>query len=283
MRETVLVELPQDELFAHIGRFTLGFLEIVDNESLKVCGSGTLVQLGGIAGIITCAHVVERILQNKNKEVGLLCFPVRRQQPQSFKIPLQLLETLPFGAPKWTQEGPDIAFVKLPSQAVAHLRNFANVLSLEAQLDRRADPAPAGTVQGDLVAGVIDEWTSPPILLKQTTRIMHTCLLNTGHAEALPDAGVAFDRFEFTPAPTDEDAPPFSYGGSSGGGLWRIWISAANDQPSRLMERRLVGVAYFQTDLVGGARKVICHGLASIYDILIPAIHDRWKESRNGS
>ena len=66
---------------------------------------------------------------------------------------------------------------------------------------------------------------------------------------------------------------PKSYEGMSGGGIWAVCFGRDEAGRPTVVDRRLVGVAYYQT---GGVkpedRHIIAHGPWALYERLFPAI-----------
>jgi hypothetical protein len=58
-------------MMARAGHFTVGFVALGKDRALSR-GSGTLVRFGNVAGIMTCAHVLDEVLTES--EIGILCF-----------------------------------------------------------------------------------------------------------------------------------------------------------------------------------------------------------------
>jgi len=88
----------------------------------------------------------------------------------------------------------------------------------------------------------------------------------------LPDVN-DFDRWAFQPEPFDDGASVLSFGGVSGGGLWRVWLRRAGNNETTLVQRRFLGVAYYQIAPTDDApRKIVAHGSKSIFDHLVPEI-----------
>jgi hypothetical protein len=84
-------------------------------------------------------------------------------------------------------------------------------------------------------------------------------------------AHAGYDRFrlEVHPMPSY----PRSYAGLSGGGVWILGLKCDDDGSVTVLERRLVGIAYYQTGAEQAAqRHILLHGLGSIYDRLLPEI-----------
>jgi len=65
---------------------------------------------------------------------------------------------------------------------------------------------------------------------------------------------------------------PKSFGGTSGGGLWRMYLNVADDGSYEHIETRLCGVASFQRD----ASHLVSQGIERIEQMLLPAIRQRW-------
>jgi hypothetical protein len=61
---------------------------------------------------------------------------------------------------------------------------------------------------------------------------------------------------------------PKSFGGTSGGRLWRMYLADEADGSYRALDTRLVGTATFQLD----ATHIICQAFERIEQCLVPAI-----------
>jgi hypothetical protein len=134
------------------------------------------------------------------------------------------------------------------------------------------EPDPKSRV--DVVSGVIDLWTEEA---KQAGRVQTTQfegLLNVGRVIG-KSAANGFDLLRFEPVPEAGFELPAAYHGTSGGGLWRLYTKCEDDGSRSLVQRRLVGVAFWETP---EERHVICHGQGSIYVRLIEAIRSKWPE-----
>ena len=67
----------------NLGHFTIGFVKPVGNRGEPI-GSGTRISFGTFEGVLTAAHVLDEI--KKVGEVGILEFPVRRDQMQRLRV-----------------------------------------------------------------------------------------------------------------------------------------------------------------------------------------------------
>jgi hypothetical protein len=89
-----------------------------------------------------------------------------------------------------------------------------------------------------------------------------------GRSEA---AHGGYDRFRLEVHPMP--AYPRSYEGLSGGGVWILGLKSDDAGAVTVLERRLVGIAYYQTGADDPAqRHILFHGPSSIYDRLLPDI-----------
>jgi hypothetical protein len=61
---------------------------------------------------------------------------------------------------------------------------------------------------------------------------------------------------------------PDSFGGTSGGGLWRMYLKTLSDGSYEEVQMTLCGVASFQRD----ATHIVCQGYERIDQFLVPAI-----------
>jgi hypothetical protein len=64
------------------------------------------------AGPVTLVKLLEEVL--KQREIGILCFPVRGKQVQSKTTSRHVItKFVQIGSPPWTEFGPDLAYVCL--------------------------------------------------------------------------------------------------------------------------------------------------------------------------
>jgi hypothetical protein len=124
--------------------------------------------------------------------------------------------------------------------------------------------------------GVIESWRRDQIAQPSLIITPVEALGNVGTAVEIGPTG-ACDRFEFTPLESQDFTPPDTYGGTSGGGLWRSFRRKNPDGSIHFDETRLLGVAFFQSGKAEGQRKIICHGPKSVYGVLAERIREKWE------
>ncbi|BCH26115.1 hypothetical protein [Mesorhizobium sp. L-8-3] len=267
-----------DEFMLAARDMTIGFLKITQHagddtyagyEEGIPAGTGTLAKVGSIHGVLTAAHVLDEL--PKHGKVGIVRITNRPDQPQKLKIDMELTDRLLIGiAPFNKQSGPDLGFLKLHGDVVGWLGakggNFFN-------LEKRAEIIPSRPESQpyyDALIGIVAERTQTlPDTLKDATLLEIQALFASGVARERKTDG--FDLLEFeTFLPPEKQ--PNSYQGTSGGGLWRLYLDPDEQQ---IRDRALIGVAFYESKLDGGMT-LTCHGPKSIYSDMIARIRAHW-------
>jgi hypothetical protein len=237
-------------------------------------------QVGNITGILTCAHVLEALC--KEAEIGILCFPVRTNQIQTLRLPMGATDCISFGSPPWSERGPDLAFLRLPTTIIGDIERVATVANGDLHRQRIIEGEPTARHVCGLV-GVVDQFTKPISVVRTTDRAVGTTsfdvMISLGNL-IIDDEDA--DRFRFQPLASPGVVLPKSYQGSSGGSLWHFYLDQddfsivqARIVQARIVQARLVGVAYFEKPM-GDELHLLGHGQISIYDILYKAIQQKW-------
>jgi len=259
-------------LKTNVGRSTIGFVEKVGTEIVSR-GSGTLIKFGQIGGILTCAHVLEYL--SSLEEFGIVYFPVRAGDFQTMSIARNKTSEVVLGASPWTATGPDLAFLRLSDVEMGALSSVAFSVNADFHRANAKDGEPKYDSRVDLVCGVIGEWTREAELSEKLSKTTIEALLNVGQILGVSQEN-GFDILRFKPVPSDDFKTPTSYKGTSGGGLWRIFVSKNDDDTYKVVQRRLVGVAFWETE---DRDEIKCHGQQSVYKNLFDAIEAKWPAS----
>ena len=82
-----------------------------------------------------------------------------------------------------------------------------------------------------------------------------------------------FDLLDFDLSFGSEVKRPSSYGGMSGGGLWRMEI---DHEKKKIRDQKLIGVAFYETESTEGRRLITAHGPNTIYRHVIERVRERW-------
>lgn len=262
-----------------IGDSTIGFLKFTlhgKNEDAISLGSGVLVRIGKVSGVLTASHVL-KAMPTKG-EIGIVTFPTRSEKLQMYRLNVKFLAPLTIGSKPWGSRGPDIAFLKLPLPDVSTLDATNTFLNLEKRLSK-ITKAPQPTKNSIYeVGGVLDELTTDkkPASTKYLTKKFE------GRVHDVTIAPMTntrkWDRIQATPNTIGDNPFPTSFGGMSGGGLWKIFVSLDEKGKPKIVENRLCGIMYFQTRR--SKRRLVCHGQKSIYEEMVARIKRKWPEAR---
>jgi hypothetical protein len=274
-------------------RYSIAFVA-PERPRARLLGSGTLVSFGKLYGVLTAAHVLGAL--QTVKEIGFAEFTIRPSQPQGLRFPIseffatssKAIDAVAIGGLSNESEcGPDLAFIRLHDHVAAGLKANSSFLNFVEQAEMSNSFPPADAGRCDIIIGAIQQWAAdaPDASVGVLDMGLITGLMNEGNVIEIATHD-GYDRLEFLPLSNQEVFPPLasqqifppkSYGGTSGGGLWRMYAETMADGKERLVRSRLLGVPYFAkktNDLL----TIICHGPQSIYLRLLEKVRSRWKD-----
>lgn len=248
--------------------YSLGLVEGPEDDPCLL-GSGTLVSIGEIRGILTAEHVLDALPQHG---------PVGLAMPTRFgpylgrpKIHMEYLTRVPLGRGKNIAEGPDLGLLVLPDRVRIAIPSTKTFFNLSKRRDRVLENPASFEVGIWALTGAAGEWTMDGTAEAGFRRVRD---FRGGPAFCFLDCELTvggFDYLEFTAEYGGSSESPGSFGGFSGGGLWHILYEQTSDQ---LIVNDLIlsGVAFFQSDLRDSKRIIRCHGRRSIYQNLIDEV-----------
>lgn len=245
------------------GRSLVAFVTNQGKDSLM--GSGTLARLGDRWGVLTCSHVLHNL---GKRPFALTCSSVDNLA-RRWWLAQDKLGFLQLGDPPWESAlGPDLAFVQIPVNLVSDIAKVATVVNLDHHQDLTSKEEPSSAIhKADLVFGAIGQWTTAE------PDIVHLkALINVGTISKTTNRG-GFDYLTHTPVPDGKAPMPSTFGGMSGGGVWRLYFQQTGERTLKFAQRRFLGVAFAESNPAGTDLPVIhCHGPTSLYEKLIPSI-----------
>ncbi len=266
--DATLAQLPQalfDDATRDVHSFTTFF--VANN---KLCGSGTFATLNGVHGILTATHVWELVEKLSAKD-GMVGYSIS-DDPHAHIVRRDTLIPMNLVSHRTIEYGPDIEFIVIPPAQVGSVltrRQFYNLSKNPAQ--RKAQ-----TMEREgfaLIAGFPHELERDHPGAYGFDKIIeqHGLGFITGANKREERDG--FDYLELGVTYNEQTHPPQSFGGVSGAGVWHFTlfkhdhepISAARYDPSMFF---LMGVAFYQSDIIAGQRFIRAHGQATIYDFL---------------
>lgn len=254
-----------EQLAFHLARYSIGFLRFTqetDGIDGVAGGTGTLVSIGSVKGILTAAHVVQAV---RNEEAGIARVGQGQRRVQSLKLNFKLATPYVLNAdainPKSPeQRAPDLGFLLLPShdaEILASTHSFYN-------LDKERSPSllvhDLGTGVGEVIFGVVSQWTEdlPSPRSDTRTKGINTVLSSgtTSNWRYVDD----YDICDFKLDGTRQGREITDYRGMSGGPLWRFAPNASNTE----FEIALFGINYWQADVGTDQHRICCHGFESL-------------------
>lgn len=244
-----------ERIVRSLGSSTVALFAIyyVDSqERLKFAGTGTLAVVGKCHGILTAAHVWEEVLQSAAK-VG-----ITRTDKIDHRYPIDVKTIVPTvlkATSEWDEHGPDLAFLRIPTEIVGEIE--------ASQVFEFLQKPPKS-----LGVESLECWVAmgTPEELGTFTQTHASVEINGSLVKPQYVSG-APDYYEFE---VDTKGPgiPNSYGGFSGGGLWRVLVYSSPSTGEVDWAQRLKGVIFWQFAPLGDRRVVRCHGQETIVLLL---------------
>lgn len=267
-----------DAVSADIADFTVGFLKLTianGREDAILCGSGAFVRTGSIFGILTAAHVLRNL--PARGQVGIVRF-ARTEVPAAHEtINMEYTEKLIIAEGNNTVVGPDIGFLKLSDIDVQALQSRSTFFNL----DKRKNIALERDIHNfsgfDGISGVIADWTTEQLTFHKKPRQLD---IKAMFGIGIVTKKIEFERYENIEFEVKYEKPfttPDSFGGMSGGALWRVNATMNKNGKLTVENKNIYGLAFYQTEVVDGVRNIICHGPRTIYELALNSIKSRWE------
>jgi len=254
---------------ARVGSSTVSLLSL-GSGAPKVFGSGTLVKCSGVQGILTCAHVYDAVF-DQQADVGVCVYPVSRDVFQRKALKKEHLDgvRIPTSGKDRDEYGPDLAFIRVPDVDMAAFSYVVTVIDLDLGRKKASAKSKGQAKCFDVVAGAIEALTDEPVIADGKGVYIPEGRINAGNTIGI-DEIAGYDIVTFEPKLEKAADEPASYGATSGGGFWRLCLGEGEEAPTA----RLLGVAFYETEAPG--RKLKCHGPKSVFETLLPLIHEKW-------
>lgn len=244
----------REEIVRTVGVHTVVLLTIsgsLEGEVLDLGGTGSLVSIAKSHYILTAAHVWEERLKSA-RDVGIT---LREDIDHCCRIPMASLVVSCMLRPEnWNEWGPDLVFLKLPPNLIGGIEAFRTFYRLDVER--------AGIKLDGIEARIL---MGSPRATGKFTGTHAELNINGFFADvgAQPYTKGAFDYIDLR---EDVGLPgvPQTFGGVSGGGIWRVQIYEARDSGKIDWSWFLEGTAFHQSELIDNHRIIRCHGPQSI-------------------
>lgn len=236
-------------------------------------GSGTLVTVGGIYGILTAHHVSRPLLCASEDDTIQI---VLAGHAHRFDVPLAACSELVIGEHYEGHEslGPDLAFIRLldPSQ-VATVRSKKSFYPLDRDGAQRVIDLPYPQMPWWIWGAPAEQHfvQAHRETAEQIMHVMHFC------GRAMFAGESTRDRFDYVSLKIDagHDVFPTNYQGVSGGGAWLIPVTIDPDAGMSTLGFEppiLAGVAFYQSELEHQSRTLSAHGPRSVHAVVCEAV-----------
>src|SRR5262245_34662317 len=154
---------------ATIARFTVGFARHPPVRDAGNCfGSGILSRYQNVAGILTCAHVVEAA--HRQNSIAIIPNSVRDDRKFSITVEFRSMRNHVIKGDGLAEHGPDLAFVELPAITVSALASVGSILNLGKQQEMSKAPFRSPKFMESL-SGSVGELMGEPIEKKTHTEL----------------------------------------------------------------------------------------------------------------
>lgn len=231
------------------------------NSPFRLIGTGTLVQVEGIYGILTAGHVWNQL--DGSAEIGLTlteyssCFKIKYEH-------IYVVEKL-----LWNSEdeewGPDLALIKLPPLHVSTIKARKSFLNLTKQHDE-VDLNESTEKKCWVAIGLVGEFSyaTPSPDLNRTD--VNARIFGFLSKIEVTHQNKGYDYFDLS-VKTTLPGVPSTFGGVSGGGLWKVLLVKRKSGVVTWDEKPyLRGVAFWESPIMEGSRVIRCHGPRSIFE-----------------
>jgi hypothetical protein len=236
-----------------LGSSTVALFAVFDNhgsDRLELAGSGTLASVGDSYYILTAAHLWEEGLKSAMKLGITLTDNINHKT--LIDVDTIVPTVLKPVASGWYEWGPDLAMLRIPSEHVGGIKAFHvfEVLNAPARL---------------LNVDCLECWVAigTPKELGSFTKNHAEVQISGRFVDPQDHRRGEYDYFDFQMDTTSPNMPK-SFGGFSGGGLWRILVYCSPETGKIDWAQRLKGVAFYEFPVESGHRIIRCHGPKSI-------------------
>ena len=232
----------------------------INNEgkgNATLIGSGTLVSIGEINGILTAHHIAREL--SLHDALGLTLI----EDVQNIIIPYQHLRIIDIAIPQKDSIGPDLSYIIIPDPYLNNIKAYKSFYPILVDKERILKYPQENRQDLWFVCGTIGERTKEEIPQKGFEQVFgYSGFCGMTFVENSYEIG-SFDYIEVK-AEFGEEVTPKSFGGFSGGGLWRV--SLRMDAQCNLLAKEYIlsGVIFYEF-ILDEEKYLRSHGPNSVY------------------
>lgn len=170
---------------------------------------------------------------------------------------MEEVNTYAAGEEPWTAGGDDLAFIHLPPHLVGNIAKDCVFLDAEKNLTKPEPNDCSSLIKVHSVFGLVEEFTGVTTRQNGRATTLLKGVLTSGVLRDLDALNATLECFE-------EILPdlPDSFGGTSGGGLWRVYVRRSEDGRFEGVHHRLIGIA--SSEAKGAPPRITCQGIGRI-------------------
>lgn len=273
--EIAIDKLPQallDQADEKVIKYTVGLMAVskINDNDFKHIGSGVLVECDTIFGIVTAAHVADRL---RNTNLGLVLV----ERIHKLIIQNEYLDVVRYRTIN-DEDGPDIAFIKLPRKDVGTIAAIKSFYSLSIGRQRFEDTSITNDLGFWIVTGfpeqfcITDDKPTAGYDMAKGLGMLRLVMFNP-EWQSLDDG---FDAYKFSVDSTGRGGAPTDFGGVSGGGLWQVLLRTNNEDQLVLNEILFSGVAFYQGEIISQRRIILFNGKSTLFNKIYKSINSKW-------
>ncbi|MDI6785018.1 MAG: hypothetical protein QME64_13110 [bacterium] len=245
----------------------------------KLIGSGTLIRWGDKYGILTAYHVPHNkahpfnFAPHSGDELGLLI----DSREHFIGIPMYYLICHDIAVPKSPARGPDLAVLELLlGNELSMLKAKKTFFDLTAHTKHKLQFCKDRRNGIWAISHSIAEYSKRNNFDNGTTKISVQCgITYTTPYRIYHKDG--YDYVEVGMSYMNMNKLPNTFGGGSGGGLWKFPMEVTEIEGKRnykIGNPALAGVIFYQTSLNNDYRRIRCHGPESVYKVLLEKLNN---------
>lgn len=254
------------DILAHISNYAIGLVRRGEGAGSQVIGSGVLVSIEGRRGLLTAGHVAE--VYAKLPEIGVIAFCRGLAPRDQQRAILDLSETqtiIGHSDDNWSMEGGDLAFTYIPDDIASSLAARSLFLNIERNRAKLESGEPAGAKSFDSILGLVAKLSETPFIENRRFISPVQGILHSGHIRSQQNGLMIVDALAY-----NIDKLPSSFGGMSGGGLWRTYFTE-DESGFSIIDTVLVGIA---SQEIIEEKRIVCQGWHRIDQGLIPMVRE---------
>jgi len=238
----------------------VGLIRRVEDKGSEVVGSGVLVRIDKRRGILTAGHVAE--LFKPESDIGWVRFTSGSRHRTLLN--LTDAQTLIFeSSSKWTKTDADLAFIFLGPETASSVEARGVFINMELNQEKIEGASPEGRCV-DVIFGLVKEYSGKPFIEDGEF---------VSDMRAVAYAGDIRNKenglYEVELRESDLQKLPLSFGGVSGGGLWRVYFVEKQGE-GEITGIMLAGIASWEQ-----GKTIACQGYERIYQGLVLGVREK--------